>query len=154
MICVSVFKAYTCMILTVTERYIMGLFFIQARWRTSISQLYYVWYDIEINFCSGSLHYFFRVIFLLVHVIIYLHNVATSCLHAFQSNYFWLLLYPCICMYSAAFKIIPTMKHLISLSHHYTSTIVSNIRLSLPAWYRYVLSCDKATFLPLSWGNS
>ena len=81
-------KAYTCMILTVTEGFILGLFFIQApqEWMKANTKAFlnYTMFDtkkdvIGISFCSGSLHQmlFFRAIFLLVYkIIIYLHNVA------------------------------------------------------------------------------
>ena len=112
-ICVSIFKAYTSMILTVTEGFIVGLFYIQApqEWIKANTKAFlnYTRFDtkkdvIGISFCSGSLHEMlsFRAIFLLVHcMIIYLHNVATSYIHFKVTSYFWLLLYPCICTYSA-----------------------------------------------------
>ena len=76
MICVSIFKAYTCMILTVTEGFMLDLFFIQSPQELMKANtkafLNYTMFDtkkdsIGISFCSGSLHQMlcFRAIFLL-----------------------------------------------------------------------------------------
>ena len=85
-------------ILTVTEGFILGLFFIQAphlEWVKANTKTFlnYNMFDTKkdatgISFSSGSLHQklFFTAIFLLlVHMIIYLHNVAASYMH-FKSN--------------------------------------------------------------------
>ena len=66
-ICVSVFKNLTCMILTVTEGFIVGLFFIQApqEWMKANTEAFlnYTMFDMKkdnigISFCSSSIHYF------------------------------------------------------------------------------------------------
>ena len=68
-------------LLTVTEGFIVGLFFIQApqKWQCqSISTMFDMKKDIiGISFCSGSLYQmlFFRL-FLLVHMIIYLTCIS------------------------------------------------------------------------------
>ena len=70
------------MILTVTEGFILGLFFIQApqEWMKANTKAFlnYTMFDMKkyiigISFCSGSLHQMlsFRAIFLLVHMITY-----------------------------------------------------------------------------------
>ena len=67
----TVVEAYTCMILTVIEGFIVGLFFIQApqEWMKANTKAFlnYTMFDTEndligISFCSGSLHQmlFFR----------------------------------------------------------------------------------------------
>ena len=99
------------MILTVTEGFIVGLLFIQAPQELMKANtktfLNYTMFDTKkdvmgISFCSGSLHQMllFRAIFLLVRMIIYFHNVATSYTHFKVTSYFWLV-HPCICVYSA-----------------------------------------------------
>ena len=88
-ICVSIFKAYTCMIFTVTEGFIVGLFFIQApqEWMKANTKAFlnYTMFDtkkdiIGISFCSGSLYQmlFFRDIFFSVgpHDNIPLHYIS------------------------------------------------------------------------------
>ena len=92
--------------------FIVGLFFIQApqEWMKANTKAFlnYTMFDMKkdvigISFCSGCLHQmlFSRAILLLIHMIIYLHNVATPYMHFKVTSYFWFLLYPCICMYSA-----------------------------------------------------
>ena len=72
-------------------------------------------------------------------MIIYFHNVATFYMHFKVTSYFWPLLYPYICMYSAVFKFVPIMEHLISLSYHYISTITSKVTVPPDAHKRLVL---------------
>ena len=64
----TVVEAYTCMILTVIEGFIVGLFFIQApqEWMKANTKAFlnYTMFDTEndvigISFCSGSLHQIF-----------------------------------------------------------------------------------------------
>ena len=87
------------MILTVTEGFIVDLFFIQApqeRMKANTKAfLNYTMFDtksdvIGISFCSGSLHQMLclRAIFLLVHMVIYLHNITTSYMHFKVTSYF------------------------------------------------------------------
>ena len=77
-------------------------------------------------------------------MIIFLHNVATSYVHFKVTSYFWLLLYPCICMYSAVFKFIPIIK--ITFLALYKYNYILNIRL-LPAWYNSYLGIKLLSYL-------
>ena len=88
----------------------MGLFFIQApqEWVKANTKAFLYKegrYRSQILFWFLHQMLFFRVIFSLAHMIIYFHNVVSIFYMHFKiTSYFWLLLYPCICMYSAVFK--------------------------------------------------